>query len=83
MDQDRFLAFFEAYDVGKPPDTFSCTQCSEVLPLLLLNAEVLPLLLLNAEVLPLLLLDSEAHHNYCKEVVDHFHFLQNMNSGTT
>ena len=73
MDQDRFLAFFEAYDVGKPPDTFSCTQCTEVLPLLLLNAEVLPLLLL----------DSEAHHNCCKEVVDHFHSLQNMNSGTT
>ena len=36
MDQDRFLAFFAAYDVGKPPDTFSCTQCTEVLPLLLL-----------------------------------------------
>ena len=28
--QERFLAFFEAYDVGDPPDTFSCTFCAEV-----------------------------------------------------
>ena len=27
--------------------------------------------------------NSEAHYNCCKEVVEHFHFLQNMNSGTT
>ena len=24
------MAFFKAYDVGEPPDTFSCTHCAQV-----------------------------------------------------
>ena len=28
--QERFLAFFEAYDVGEPPETFSCAHCTQV-----------------------------------------------------